>query len=832
MIVLKPEVSPRVYQQVLAVNSTKSNSLVVLPTGLGKTLISLLVALHRLKLYPNSKILILAPTRPLVNQHMKSFHELTDAQADDMVVFTGQVKPTERADEYQKAKIIFSTPQGLENDILSSRIHLRDVSLLVFDEAHRATGDYSYVWVAKQYMKQATQPLILGLTASPGSDKATIQEVVDNLSISQIEYRELTSADVAPYVQETKLEFVDLDLPEPLKEIHVLLQKAYIQRLHQLKNAGFLQGLDASRVRKTQLLMFMARLQKEIAQQQFTPEIATGISVGAQALKISHAVELIETQGVGAVSAYFKSMLSQAKVGKTKAVVAVCQDPLIRLAIHKAAELADLQIEHPKMKTLQLIVNNTLKKNEHAKIIIFSQYRDTLKTICEKINEIPMADAKMFVGQAKKLGTGMSQREQLAMLEDFGNGLFNVVCMSSVGEEGLDIPSVDLVIFFEPIPSAIRTIQRRGRTGRHDEGRVIVLCTKGTRDVAYRWVAYQKEKNMYGILEEVKEAKRQIKIAEFDSAKNVAQLSESLSKSSTQLNLSTESVSPSDAQNIATGNVSMTAKAIAKNVQNEKDVELESPSIDVTAPNKSGANSYDALSSVASKSLSQNSTVAATSESSASNSVKIYADHREKGSDVLKTLFEMPLELSLEQLAIGDYVLSRDVVVEFKRVPDFVDSILDGRLLEQLKMLKESVHKPIVIVEGEESLFGVRNVHPNAIYGMISTITISYGIPLLLTRNAVDTANLLFMIARREQQSANSSFSPHASNKPKTIREQQEYIVSAIPDVGLALARRLLERFGSVEGVVRASLDELSSIDGIGKQKSATIRTILQSLYR
>ncbi len=213
-------------------------------------------------------------------------------------------------------------------------------------------------------------------------------------------------------------------------------------------------------------------------------------------------------------------------------------------------------------------------------------------------------------------------------------------------------------------------------------------------------------------------------------------------------------------------------------------------------------------------------------------SVKIFADHREKGSDVLKTLFDMPLELKLEQLAIGDYILSKDVVVEFKKIPDFVDSILDGRLLAQVKILKESVLKPIVIVEGEENMFGVRNIHPNAIYGMISTITVSYGIPLLFTRNAIDTANLLFMIARREQTSSGSSFSPHASNKPKTVHEQQEYIVSAIPDVGLALARRMLERFGSVEGVVRASIDELSEVDGIGKQKATTIHAILTSLYR
>ncbi len=785
MITLNPDIKPRIYQQVIAAGASKKNSLVVLPTGLGKTLISLLIALHRLKLHPNSKILVLAPTRPLVNQHLETFQKMTSAQADEMVVFTGQTSPTDRADQYTNTRIIFSTPQGLENDILSSRIHLKDVSLLVFDEAHRATGDYSYVWVAKQYMKQATSPLILALTASPGTDKETIQEVITNLAIENVDYRELTSPDVAPYVQETKVEFVDLDLPEEFRDIHALLQKSYLHKMGQLKNAGFFQGKVASAVKKSELLGFTASLQKEMSQGQFTPESAVAISVAAQALKLSHAVELVETQGVASLNTYFKSMLAQAKARKSKAVVAVCDDPHVRLAIVKTKELVELEVEHPKLKKLQEIVNNTLKKNPDAKIIIFSQYRDTLKVIMDKVNEIPMADAKMFVGQAKKNGSGMSQKEQLSMIDEFSNGIFNVICMSSVGEEGLDIPTVDLVLFFEPIPSAIRTIQRKGRTGRNAEGSVIVLCTRGTRDVAYRWAAHYKEKNMYAILEDVKSGNKQKMLG--DVGFEVA--SAKTSKPPEKVVASTATV--------ATAVVNTTKIA---------------PVIETIITLQSQSN--------------------ASQSTESQSQIKIFADHREKGSDVLKTLFDMPLDLKLEQLAIGDYILSRDVVVEFKRIPDFVDSILDGRLLSQIKILKESVLKPIVIVEGDENLFGVRNIHPNAIYGMISTITVSYGVPLLFTRNAIDTANLLFMIARREQTTSGSSFSPHASNKPKSTHEQQEYIVSAIPDVGLALAQRLLERFGSVEGVVRASIAELSEIDGIGMQKAASIHAILTSLYR
>ena len=225
---LKLPITPRVYQEVIAAKATQQNTLVVLPTGLGKTVISLMVALQRIKQFPDKKILILAPTKPLASQHLESFQKLLDGiiDKDEMTLFTGAVAPKKRAELFETTKIIFSTPQGLENDVLASRIKLKEISLMVFDESHRATGEYSYVWLAQTYMKQAANPLILGLTASPGANTETIQEVLDNLSIEHIEYRENTSPDVKPYLKETKLEYVEVNLPESFLDVHKILNKS------------------------------------------------------------------------------------------------------------------------------------------------------------------------------------------------------------------------------------------------------------------------------------------------------------------------------------------------------------------------------------------------------------------------------------------------------------------------------------------------------------------------------------------------------------------------------------------------------------------------------
>jgi len=210
--------TPRLYQQTILGTAANKNTLVVLPTGLGKTAVAFLLTAQRLSLYPDSKILLLAPTKPLCEQHLNSFKDHLDIPEEKIVLFTGEIKPEKRAELWNEAKIIISTPQGLENDIINNRIRLKEVSLLIFDEAHHATGEYSYVWIAEQYDKTAFSR-ILALTASPGSDMEKVKEVCNNLKIEKVEVRTEKDQDVRPYVKEVKNNWIKVPFPEDFQKI-------------------------------------------------------------------------------------------------------------------------------------------------------------------------------------------------------------------------------------------------------------------------------------------------------------------------------------------------------------------------------------------------------------------------------------------------------------------------------------------------------------------------------------------------------------------------------------------------------------------------------------
>ncbi|MBS3113484.1 DEAD/DEAH box helicase [Candidatus Woesearchaeota archaeon] len=729
---------PRLYQQTILATAAEKNTLVVLPTGMGKTNIFLMLAAQRLKQYPNSKVLFIGPTRPLIEQYMNVFKEHFEINEKDMAIFTGMVSPEKRAELWQKAKIVFSTPQGLENDIISRRINLEEVCLLGVDEAHRAVGDYAYVFVAKQFMKLSRFPRIIALTASPGSDMDKIQEVCKNLFIEDIEVRTDEDADVKPYIQEMQVEWVNVELPIIFTDIQRFLILFLRERFEKLKKWGILRRADVRYVSKSDLLQLQAELRGRVAAGEKNFVVWNAISLLAEIMKIYHALELLETQGIAALHKYFEKLISESRTAKTKAIKAIMADSNFKSALIKARILHEEKVEHPKLIELQNIVEKEVNENANVKIMIFNQYRDNALDIIEKLNTIPNVKAKIFVGQQKKGETGLSQKEQKQMLDDFRNGLFNVIVATSIGEEGLDIPRVDLVIFYEPIPSAIRSIQRRGRTGRQEKGRVIILMAKGTRDEAYRWVAHHKEKKMY---------------------RNLASLRK-------KLNL---------------GSYERKQAPITKYVEEK---------------------------------------------------IKIFADYREKGSGVIKEMAEDNVIVNLEMLEYADYVVSSRCGIEVKTVEDFVDSIIDGRLLQQIKNLKNNFERPIVVIEGEQNIYAVRNVHQNSILGMLATIAVSYGIPIIQTRNFKETAALLQIIAKREQDETGKDFSLHADRKPSTLKEQQEYFVSSLPGINLTLAKPLLRHFKTIKNLVGASEKELQEVEKIGPVKAKQIKDVVEGEYR
>jgi Fanconi anemia group M protein len=235
-----------------------------------------------------------------------------------------------------------------------------------------------------------------------------------------------------------------------------------------------------------------------------------GASACSQAIKVEHAIELIETQTLSSVYEYFHNLFQQAGENKSKAVVNLVKQPEFNQAFVLLNELIAKKIEHPKLLKLKEILENKIKEDHKNKAIVFTQFRSTAVKICRELNSIPDIKAKVFVGQAiKKMKSGeeigLSQKEQHQMLEEFKSGGSNVLVATSIGEEGLDIPEVNSVIFYEPIPSAIRKIQRAGRTARLMKGNLTILITRDTRDESYYYASISREKKMHAAIKSVKE---------------------------------------------------------------------------------------------------------------------------------------------------------------------------------------------------------------------------------------------------------------------------------------------------------------------------------------
>lgn len=725
---------PRLYQETILATCVEKNTLVVLPTGMGKTAIAMMLAAQRFKQFPKSKIIFLAPTKPLAEQHLRSFKQYFDVPA---VLFTGGVAPKKRQELWKDAGLIFSTPQGLVNDVVSGRIDLKDASLLVVDEAHRAVGGYDYVFLAKQFSKKANFPKILALTASPGSDLEKIEEVCRNLFIESVEIRTDSDPDVQPYIQDIDVRFVKVDLPEDFLQIKVFLEKCIKSKLSEMQKFGFIRtGLI---INKKQFLDLQSRLHGMMASGNRDFPVLKSVSLLAEVMKAQHALELLESQGITPLYNYLNKLVQEARSSKTKAIKNLVADLHFKSAYIKTEKLYNARIEHPKLGELKSLVEKELEKKSDVKIILFTQFRDSAVKIKQELEGIHGVFPAIFVGQEKKGGTGLSQKEQIEIIQRFKDGFFNILIATSVAEEGLDIPKVDLVIFYEPIPSAIRHIQRRGRTGRQEKGRVVVLVAKNTHDEGYRWSAFHKEKRMYRILENLR--------------KNLHQRFEKKSCTLTKF--------------------------------------IESKA-----------------------------------------ELKIFADFREKGNCIVKELADNNISIGLESLDCADYILSSRVGVEVKTVPDFVNSIVDGRLLQQLRSLKQKFERPIVIIEGTEDLFSVRNVHPNAIRGMLATIVVSYGIPLVHTRDFKETAALLVSIAKREQENNGSrDFSLHSNKKPLALEEQQEYIVSSLPNVGPTVAKELLRHFKTVKNIVNADIDDLQKVKKVGEKIAKGIKDVVEKEY-
>jgi len=487
----------RDYQLKIANIAKEKNTLVVIPTGMGKTLIAVLVAAERLQKYPGSKVLITSPTRPLNAQHKKSFEKFTSVEEERIVLITGKIKPEDRQQLYKEAKIIVATPQCIENDLQNDRLNLADFSHITFDEAHRCVKDYAYTFIAKKYMEQSHHPLILGLTASPGGSYEKIDEIRKNLFIEAVEIRTETDEDVEKYVKHVDKEWVYIDFPEEFQKVKLLLEEKLKSNIFWLRDHRLLQTLKPS---KKSLLLLQKKISAIYGSNRKNYAYFWALMKVIESVKIEHAIELLETQGVSSLQDYLKRLgESQKKSDKQ-----LMKDEKIQEAAKFVEELYASGKEHPKFEKTAEMVRNLVNENTSIKIIIFANYRATVEKI-KNILRGKGVSAEEFIGQTMKNGKGLSQEKQIETLKRFKNGMFNVLVATSIGEEGLDVPAVDYAIFYEPVASEIRTIQRRGRVGRQTAGKIVFLITKNTRDEVYYWAAFHKEKRMRGILYDMKD---------------------------------------------------------------------------------------------------------------------------------------------------------------------------------------------------------------------------------------------------------------------------------------------------------------------------------------
>ncbi len=426
-------IQPRKYQQEIYESCKEKNCLVVLPTGIGKTLIALMLSVYTQKKYPATKTLFLAPTRPLAEQHLAYFKKHLPELFAELTLFTGKIDAEKRKELWQNSEIIFSTPQCIGNDIKNNLYDLSDVSLLIEDECHRCLKNYSYTYVAEKYKEQAKNPRILGLTASPGTDKATIQQVAKNLGIETIEIRTRESEDVKEYLQELEFEIIKLDFPDELRKITSLIRAMYIKKTEELKNRKLLYGPPT----KFNILKLQSSIMSSILRGNKNFNMLSGASACAQAIKLSHLIELLETQTLYSSSNYIKSLFEQANQKKSKAVMHIVKNPDFNQAYIRLNELISKNIEHPKLSELKNIIQESIKQNPKNKSIVFSQYRDTGTRICKELNQIPNINAKVFVGQAKKTNdkgvvSGLNQKEQREIINEFKEGKINVIVATSV----------------------------------------------------------------------------------------------------------------------------------------------------------------------------------------------------------------------------------------------------------------------------------------------------------------------------------------------------------------------------------------------------------------
>ncbi len=461
--VKKDSIEYRDYQVNLANQAMKQNCLVILPTGLGKTTVALQVIAEYL-LKGTGGVLLLAPTRVLTNQHYEFLKN--NLTIEDISQITGEDLVNKRKKLWMNS-IICATPEITKNDLDRQIVSPNQFNLVIFDEAHRAIGDYAYVGIVERFVGSNVK--IMGMTATLPSEKEKAKEILTNLRISDVAQRTEESSDVKPFIQETRTQWINVELPLELKQMQGLVKKSLDQRYMELKRNGLKVSDTKSLSQLLRLRDFVLRSNRRSAKPLFT------------AIRIHYALNMLESHGVTSFLR-FCERTSKKKGAGIKELFE--NDPNFTQAISLAKSAQSKGIEHSKIPKLKELLEST-----EGKTLIFTSYRDSVEVIHKKLTDMNIK-AGILIGKSGV--TGLKQKKQIETIQKFRDGTYTVLIATRVGEEGLDISEVNLVIFYDNVPSSIRYIQRRGRTGRKEAGKLIVLIAKGTIDETYYWIGKRK----------------------------------------------------------------------------------------------------------------------------------------------------------------------------------------------------------------------------------------------------------------------------------------------------------------------------------------------------
>ncbi|TFG10810.1 DEAD/DEAH box helicase [Candidatus Heimdallarchaeota archaeon] len=772
---IKPnKVEARLYQQTLFASCIKENSLVVLPTGLGKTILFLMIAAHRIQKFPDGKVVFCAPTKPLMDQHERTIKDAMNIDSKKITQVSGQINPKKRKEIWEMGQIFVCTPQTIQNDIIQHRVKLEDIVFLCLDEAHKGVGDHSYVFIADQYHQKAQNPLVLGLTASPGSKIERIDDIQNNLHITNVEIRDEGSYDVKQYIHEIEEGWEIIPLTDEFKIIIETLNNLFKLVLEGLKDLEIVDSAQPRNNPRKELLKLRGRVNEKFSDssEEDRSEFFRAMALVGNSIRLSHAIELIETQGIPSLSKYLEGQINDIKFGKgSRALKDLMFSEEMRQVVEAVQKLQERKVIHPKIERLSELISEEIKRNPNNRILVFAHFRVTAKMISEELNKIEGVESHWFVGQSSARGDkGLSQKEQIEIMQEFRDGNYNVLVSTSVAEEGLDIGECELVVFYDAVPSAIRLIQRKGRTGRRKEGKVIMLIAEGTRDEAYMWASKRQAQNMRRLVRKMDKTTQ-------------------------------KTVQPKKKQQKGLVDFLKEAETVAKKtnlVDGKEEEEEENKSLEIEFEKEEGK-------------------------------IKIICDSRERNSQVIKELMNKGAELGFERLDLGDYICSDQIIVERKTEDDFVKSVIDKRLFTQAKALVESCTKPVILIEGDLNLFS-SSLHPHAIAGAITSLATDFRLPIIYTRNQKETAEILFSLARREQEERKRRISI-GKRKGLGLKIQMEETIASLPHVDHKISNRLLKHFGSIKNIMTANLEDFFEVRGIGDKIATDIIDFIYSDY-